>query len=176
MAAPCRCPRDEQGVRLKGNGSFFARSTRFSSGLFVAPATRMANIWTASSDAARQACGDAAARWGNAQAVTGWEVPLTQARSLSVDHHDATGSLSHGHGDRDDHCIQVRVNGHHDDWLGPGGPPRLESKHCDSTSGGPPAAAHWHVPGAGGLPGRARRTSAHRDRQAGRRLRLRARA
>jgi hypothetical protein len=30
----------------------------------------MAIIWTASSDAARQACGKAAARWGNAQAVT----------------------------------------------------------------------------------------------------------
>jgi len=31
----------------------------------------MAIIWTASSDAARQACGKAAAHWGNAQAVTG---------------------------------------------------------------------------------------------------------
>jgi hypothetical protein len=30
----------------------------------------MAIIWTASSDVARQACGKAAARWGNAQAVT----------------------------------------------------------------------------------------------------------
>ena len=30
----------------------------------------MAIIWTASSDAARQACGKAAARWGNAQALT----------------------------------------------------------------------------------------------------------
>ena len=30
----------------------------------------VAIIWTASSDAARQACGKAAARWGNAQAVT----------------------------------------------------------------------------------------------------------
>jgi hypothetical protein len=30
----------------------------------------MAIIWTASSDAARQACGEAAARWGSAQAVT----------------------------------------------------------------------------------------------------------
>jgi hypothetical protein len=29
----------------------------------------MAIKWTASSDAARQACGKAAARWGNAQAV-----------------------------------------------------------------------------------------------------------
>jgi chromosome condensin MukBEF MukE localization factor len=29
----------------------------------------MAIIWTASSDAARQACGEAAVRWGNAQAV-----------------------------------------------------------------------------------------------------------
>jgi hypothetical protein len=31
----------------------------------------IAIIWTASSDAARQACGEAAARWGNAQAVAG---------------------------------------------------------------------------------------------------------
>jgi hypothetical protein len=30
----------------------------------------MAIIWAASSDAARQACGKAADRWGNAQAVT----------------------------------------------------------------------------------------------------------
>jgi hypothetical protein len=40
----------------------------------------MAIIWTASSDAARQACGKAEARWigGNAQAVTdGQDVPCT---------------------------------------------------------------------------------------------------
>jgi hypothetical protein len=42
----------------------------------------MAFIWpgTASSDAARQACGKAAARWGNAQAVTFYQ-PISKSRS-----------------------------------------------------------------------------------------------
>jgi hypothetical protein len=40
----------------------------------------MAIIWTASSDAARQACGEAAACWGNAQAVTFYR-PISKSRS-----------------------------------------------------------------------------------------------
>ncbi len=40
----------------------------------------MATIWTASSDAARQACGKAAARWGSAQAVTFYR-PISKSRT-----------------------------------------------------------------------------------------------
>jgi hypothetical protein len=56
-----------------GNGearppSRAARDTSHS--LHVVSSLRlMAIIWTAPSDAARQACGEAAARWGNAQAA-----------------------------------------------------------------------------------------------------------
>ncbi len=46
----------------------------------------MAIKWTASSEAARQACGKAAARWGNTHAVTGTaEAGTVTVADLNVD-------------------------------------------------------------------------------------------
>jgi hypothetical protein len=63
----------------------------------------VAIIWTASSDAARQACGKAAARWGNAQAVTIGPAGPRRARAPRPGRAPARASLRPGPGRRCHH-------------------------------------------------------------------------
>jgi hypothetical protein len=113
-------------------------------------------MWTASSDAARQACGKAAARWGNAQAVTvslecreyrhlshgsasGCVEPESVARVLSVntirDSRAQLGSLRvrrlgvpGSHGRRERHPSQSQPSTSPSDWT-IWTPSRLERRH-----------------------------------------------